>query len=264
MLDEPTASLDGETGPLDRELLRTNVLNDHALDRRRDARSAHPRSGRQDRIDGGRASRGDQGGQLANIEERTQRVKHAPLYALSAAGILAGVSSAILFAQERPPLPPVFTPAANPYAKGIYANGMVESYQSHGENINIYPEVAGPITKILVARATRCSKAHALLAIDDFGAALNGPAGAVAGRGGACRARRAEGRASAGNAGGVGRPGRERQGRPSRTRRISSTRRSSPIGSIRSRSQERPRQCAQRRKSRRDQSRRGAETVRPD
>ena len=30
-----------------------------------------------------------------------------------------------------------------PTRTGIYANGIVESYQSNGENINIYPEVAG-------------------------------------------------------------------------------------------------------------------------
>lgn len=94
-------------------------------------------------------------------------MKHAPLYALSAAGIIAGIWSAILFAQERPPLPPAFAPAANPFAKGIYANGMVESYQSHGENINIYPEVSGPITKILVGEGDTVKQGAPLLAIDN-------------------------------------------------------------------------------------------------
>jgi HlyD family secretion protein len=94
-------------------------------------------------------------------------VNRSPLYVLSAVGILAGISSAILYAQETPPLPPVFNPAANPYAKGIYANGIVESYQSQGENINIYPEISGPITKILVAEGDTVQKGAPLVTIDD-------------------------------------------------------------------------------------------------
>ena len=94
-------------------------------------------------------------------------MRHAPLYILSAAGILAGVTSAVLYAQERPPLPPVFAPAANPYAKGVYANGIIESYQSEGSNINIYPEVSGPITKIFAAEGEPVKAGTPLLAIDD-------------------------------------------------------------------------------------------------
>ena len=52
-------------------------------------------------------------------------------------------SAPIICSQQPAPLPPAFNPAANPYAKGIYANGIIESDQAHGENINIYPEVAG-------------------------------------------------------------------------------------------------------------------------
>ncbi len=29
------------------------------------------------------------------------------------------------------------------FAQGIYANGIIESYQANGENTNIYPEVPG-------------------------------------------------------------------------------------------------------------------------
>ncbi len=94
-------------------------------------------------------------------------MNHAPLYLLSAVGIVAGISSAVLYAQEKPPLPPVFTPAADPYAKGIYATGIVESYQSQGENINIYPEISGPITRVLVAEGDKVQKGAPLVAIDD-------------------------------------------------------------------------------------------------
>lgn len=95
-------------------------------------------------------------------------MKHAFLYVLSGLGILAGIWSAFLFAQEKPPLPPAFSPAANPYAKGIYADGMVESYQSNGENINIYPEITGPVTSILVKEGEAVKKGAPLLTIDDL------------------------------------------------------------------------------------------------
>lgn len=94
-------------------------------------------------------------------------MKYKLLFLLSAIGILVGVWSAYLAGQEAKLPPPVFNPPPNPYAKGIYANGIVESYQSHGENINIYPEVSGPITRIMVSEGDTVQKGTPLLAIDD-------------------------------------------------------------------------------------------------
>jgi HlyD family secretion protein len=58
----------------------------------------------------------------------------------------------------------VFKPVSNPYDSAIYANGIIESDQPSGENINIFPEVSGPITKVLAREgqqvtlpALRCS-----------------------------------------------------------------------------------------------------------
>ena len=51
--------------------------------------------------------------------------------------------------------------------KGIYSDGMIESYQAQGENINIYPEVTGPITRILVPEGQAVHQGDPLLAIDD-------------------------------------------------------------------------------------------------
>jgi HlyD family secretion protein len=78
-------------------------------------------------------------------------------------GIVASYISGI----EKKPQPPAFQPASNPYAKGIYANGIVESYQSNGANINIYPEVAGTIKKILVSEGEIIKKGAPLILIDD-------------------------------------------------------------------------------------------------
>jgi len=94
-------------------------------------------------------------------------VRNRLLLALSILGIVAGFVSAYLYGVERKPKPPVFNPASNPYAQGIYANGIVESYQTHGENINIYPEVAGTVAQILVAEGQRVAQGTPLLALDD-------------------------------------------------------------------------------------------------
>lgn len=88
------------------------------------------------------------------------------LIGLAVAGIVAALVSAYFSGYRKPPLPPVFTPARNPYTKGIYANGIIESYQSNGENINIFPEVAGTVTKILVADGATVSQGTPLLVLD--------------------------------------------------------------------------------------------------
>lgn len=88
-------------------------------------------------------------------------------FLLSGAGLLLAIVSAILFAQQPNALPPLYTPAINPYAHGIFADGMIESEQAQGENINLYPEVSGPITRVLVAEGQRVHRGDALLTIDD-------------------------------------------------------------------------------------------------
>ncbi len=73
------------------------------------------------------------------------------IFALVAVGLAGAVFSAYLYAKPAQPQPPAFEPASNPYGQGIFANGIVESFQTQGENINIYPEVAGTVTQVLVA-----------------------------------------------------------------------------------------------------------------
>ena len=85
----------------------------------------------------------------------------------SAIGLMLALVSAFISSQQPAAQPPVFNPAANPYAKGIYANGIIESDQAHGENINIYPEVSGPIMQVLVTEGARVHRGDPLLMIDD-------------------------------------------------------------------------------------------------
>jgi len=82
-------------------------------------------------------------------------------------GILAGLLSAYLYGVEKKPLPPVFQPAPNPYVKGVYANGIIESHQSTGANINIYSEVSGRIVQILVAEGDNVRQGIPLIMMDD-------------------------------------------------------------------------------------------------
>lgn len=89
------------------------------------------------------------------------------IFIVSGVGLALALISAYLVGQQPKALPPAFNPAANPYAKGIYAQGIIESVQSHGENINIYPEVSGPITEVLVEEGARVRKDDPMLRIDD-------------------------------------------------------------------------------------------------
>lgn len=89
------------------------------------------------------------------------------LYVVAVLGIAAGFLSAHIYGAEKKPLPPLFNPAPNPFSKGIYANGIVESYQSNGANINIFPEVSGVITQIYAVEGRPVHPGEPLLQIDD-------------------------------------------------------------------------------------------------
>ena len=85
------------------------------------------------------------------------------LYVVALLGVMAGFGSAYVYGRPQTALPPAFSPAPNPYPKGVYATGIVESYQSHGENINIYPEVSGVIRRVLVAEQQVVTRGTPLL-----------------------------------------------------------------------------------------------------
>src|SRR5208282_2130812 len=89
------------------------------------------------------------------------------LFIASGAGLILALVSAYIFSQQPKAQPPLFNPAANPYANGVYTEGMIESDQPHGENINIYPEVSGPITQVLVSEGQKVRRGDPLLTIDE-------------------------------------------------------------------------------------------------
>jgi HlyD family secretion protein len=89
------------------------------------------------------------------------------IFVASFLGLFAGCVVAYLSAITQPPLPPAFSPATNPFPNGIYANGILESDQPSGENINIYPEVPGTVKQILVAEGQEVKPGMVLMVLDD-------------------------------------------------------------------------------------------------
>ena len=96
-----------------------------------------------------------------------REVRNKIIFALAIIGILAGLVAAYIFGIERKAQPPVFKPVSSPYESAIYANGIIESEQASGANINIYPEVSGPIIQVLVREGQRVSAGTPLFTIDD-------------------------------------------------------------------------------------------------
>ena len=94
-------------------------------------------------------------------------MKNKAIFTISSVGIVGGIAAAILSGITKPQLPPAFKPAASPYPSAIYAEGIVESAQTSGENINIYPEVAGTVKEILVSEGQQVKVGEPLLQVDD-------------------------------------------------------------------------------------------------
>src|SRR5271169_31922 len=89
------------------------------------------------------------------------------IFAFSIIGILAALVGAYLFGVERKSQPPVFQPVSSPYETAIYANGIIESDQASGSNINVYPEVSGPVMRVLAREGQSVTAGMPLVAIDD-------------------------------------------------------------------------------------------------
>lgn len=94
-------------------------------------------------------------------------MKNRVLFVLAVIGVLAGVVAAYLLGRTPHALPPAFAPASSPYDSAIYANGIIESEQSGGSNIVIYPQVSGPITQVLVQEGQAVTQGTPLVTIDD-------------------------------------------------------------------------------------------------
>jgi HlyD family secretion protein len=86
---------------------------------------------------------------------------------VAGAGLLLAIVVAFLLNQQHRPQPPAFQPSANPYARAIYATGIIEGDQASGKNINVLPEVPGPVVQIYVKEGDEVRTGQPLFAIDD-------------------------------------------------------------------------------------------------
>lgn len=85
---------------------------------------------------------------------------------LSIGGLLIALVTAFVLGLQTKPEPPVFTPASNPYNSGIYANGIIETLQASGENVNVFPEVGGTVIEILPKEGQSVVKGEPLIKLD--------------------------------------------------------------------------------------------------
>ncbi len=156
-MDEPTASLDGDTGHAVVGFVHDSLLNEHRCivvvthDNR-----IFEFATRILRMEDGRLT-----------AHRGSKMRNTIIFSVAFIGILGGSVAAYLSGVTQPSLPPAFSPATNPYSNGIYANGILESDQPSGENTNVYPEVSGTVKQIPVAEGQDVKKGTVLLVLDD-------------------------------------------------------------------------------------------------
>jgi HlyD family secretion protein len=98
---------------------------------------------------------------------RKSGARNTVIFTLSALGLIAGLVGAYIFGRQGKAQPPVFNPVSSPYDSAIFANGIIESDQSSGANINMFPEVSGPVTKVLAREGERVTAGAPLFTIDD-------------------------------------------------------------------------------------------------
>lgn len=91
-----------------------------------------------------------------------------PVYALAIAGVALAAFSAAVMNEHGAAQPPLFKPPSDPYAAGIYANGMVESFQGQGVDIALNPQVSGAVTAVLVHEGQPVHAGQPLLRLDDM------------------------------------------------------------------------------------------------
>lgn len=89
------------------------------------------------------------------------------LFALAVIGLIAGLIAAYIMGEQHRPAPPLFAPAANPFAAGIYANGIIESRQDAGQNTSLYPEVGATVRTVRVKEGAQVKAGDVVLELDD-------------------------------------------------------------------------------------------------
>ena len=103
----------------------------------------------------------------AQVPKAKPEYRNNVIFGLAIVGLIGALVAAFLFGVQRKAQPPVFAPVSSPYDSAIYANGIIESDQSSGSNVNIYPEVSGPVTKVFIHEGQEVAAGAPLFTIDD-------------------------------------------------------------------------------------------------
>jgi len=91
-------------------------------------------------------------------------MKKKALFILAIIGILFGIYRVIVMSRTQPPPPPLYTPAASPFPASVAASGIIEALE---ENIEVQPQVAGLVNKIMVSRSQHVRYGDPLFHLDD-------------------------------------------------------------------------------------------------
>jgi HlyD family secretion protein len=94
-------------------------------------------------------------------------MKNSLILVLAGLGFIAALACAYFFNIAPKVQPLAFNPTSNPYAKGIFANGIIESAQANGANVSIYPEISGTVVKIWVKEGDVVKAGAPMVQIDD-------------------------------------------------------------------------------------------------
>lgn len=86
-------------------------------------------------------------------------------FKIASFGIIVGMISVFVYNKNLKARDPLSI-SYNPYESGIYASGIVETFQKNGSNINIFPSVPGRVTAVLVTNGSLVKKGDPLLLID--------------------------------------------------------------------------------------------------
>jgi energy-coupling factor transporter ATP-binding protein EcfA2 len=157
ILDEPTASLDGDTGKMIIAFVKERILNQQCciLIVTHDARINEYA----DRIITWKTAESPS---PSGLRREQAHAVHAGDF-----GCPWRIDRGLPARTYSQTLPPAFAPASSTYDTAIYANGIIESEQSSGSNIVIYPQVAGPVTQVLVHEGQAVTRGLPLVTLDD-------------------------------------------------------------------------------------------------
>ena len=129
ILDEPTASLDGDTGRNIVKFVREHILTDQRciVIVTHDSR-IYEFADRIVKMEDGKLM----GIEREKLDASNFSLRNKVIFIVSGIGLTLAFVSAYLSGQQPKALPPAFNPAANPYAKGIYAQGHHRERPSAG------------------------------------------------------------------------------------------------------------------------------------